>query len=133
MNRLLFISGMVVFVATAFLIMSIPNTANAFSCSASSSTPQTRTQAGVSGSSGGCAITSNAASNSSPIIRVTSTASGVSAATISGTATSSTTGSQGSFVSGAGGGQSSCTSSSQTSSGGITMTQTVTSKQGTCP
>ena len=130
MNRLLFISGIVI-LAAAFLITNTPNKTLAYSCSSASSTPKTGVQTGVSGSSGSCS-TSTSASNSPSLHFVGNTADGPNKITaISGFAGHSST--QGSASSSSGGAQSSCSSTTVTTSGGVTLTQSTTSKPGPCP
>ena len=75
-NRLFLISGIAVFVAAIFLIPNTPNTTMAYTCSSSSSTHNVKLQSSLTGSSGGCAVSSSAATTSGPNGSSSSTASG---------------------------------------------------------
>lgn len=55
-----------IFVVATFLITNTPNAIMAYTCSSSPSTQNINSQTGVSGSSGGCGVSSSAATTSGP-------------------------------------------------------------------
>jgi hypothetical protein len=149
MNRLSFISGIVVFFAATFLITNTSNTTMAFSCSSSSSTPHANTQTGVSGQSGSCSTSSSGSTRT-----CCSTLAGIAHAVGNGPISESSAliaesryPPPPSFELGtsasAGGAQSSCSSSSASSTTlqfgtgppipGISVSSSSTSKPGSCP
>jgi hypothetical protein len=131
-NKLLFISGIVVLAAT-FLITNTPNTTMAYSCSSSIGTSGIHFGQGISGSSGSCATSSSASTtnsghNFSNTLRISGPNKFAALAIVI-----SPLGLQAASPVGVGGAQTSCSSSSTTTSGGITLNSNSVSKSGTCP
>jgi hypothetical protein len=128
-NKLLFISGIVVLVAT-FLITNTPNTTMAYTCSSSSSTHKAQGQTSISGSSGSCASSSAATSSSTPSFSGISIIGTGPRTAINGQFITNPSSIDVASSASAGGAQSSCSSSSASGSGGISFTQSATSKPG---
>jgi hypothetical protein len=155
MNRLFLISGTVIFVLSISLIINTPNKTMAYSCSSSSSTHNVKLQTGLTGSSGGCAVSSSAATTSRPNGSSHSAASGpnntigVGAGgncfsnvltfnqpghiVITFTVISSNGGTGTVSSASSGGSQASCSSSSATSFSGAATSSSSQSQPGSCP
>lgn len=131
MNRILLIGA--IFVAATFVITNTPTTTMAYSCSSSSSTHKAQGQTSISGSSGSCASSSTAATSSTPSFSgISIIANGPNTAIHGNFITNPSSVEAASSIS-AGGAQSSCSTSSGSGSGGIALTQSATSKAGSCP
>lgn len=152
MNKLFLISGIIIFVLSTLLITNTSNTTMAYICNSSSSTHNVNSQTGLTGSSGGCAVSSSAATTSSHNGSAKSTGSGPNNTvglsndfnfavafnrpghlTGSLTLTSTSRGVGTTSSASSGGSQASCSSSSATSVGGAVTSSSSQSRTGSCP